>query len=62
MYADDAQSSCLHILCVRTCFTPKLSLSLWSLLPEEVTNCTSVVGFKRHLKQSDIQLFMYIVP
>ena len=34
-------------------FYPK-TLCAWNSLPEEVTNCTSIAGFKRHLKALDI--------
>ena len=34
-------------------FFPK-TLSLWNTLPEEITSCTTVVAFKRHLTKSSI--------
>ena len=34
-------------------FYPK-TLCAWNSLPQEVTNCTSIAGFKRHLKALDI--------
>ena len=34
-------------------FYPK-TLCAWNSLPEEVTSCTSVAGFKHHLKTIDI--------
>ena len=34
-------------------FYPK-TLSVWNSLPEGVTSCTSITGFKCHLKQSNL--------
>ena len=36
-------------------FYPK-TLTMWNSLPEGVTSCTSITGFKRHLKQSNLQI------